>query len=73
MKVEITIEQFDNGISLKWKDATDELDPHNVVALDRDKERIIGETIWDDIKNLMDEYSTNVVKIAIEYLMEEQR
>lgn len=72
MKAIITIEQFDNGISLKWKDAKGEEDPHNVVALERDQTRVIGETIWDDINNLMNRYSANVVKMAIEYLIEEE-
>ena len=73
MKATITIEQYDNGITLKWEDAEGNEDPHNIVAPDRDITRAIGETIWDDIKNLMDRYSANVVKMAIDYLTEEQQ
>jgi hypothetical protein len=72
MRAEITIEQFDNGISLKWRDAEDVVVPKAVVTLERDQTRVIGETIWDDIKALMDYKSVNVVKMAIEYLAEEE-
>lgn len=71
MKVEITIEQFDNGISLKWKDADGAADPQSLVAIERDKEKAIGEMIWDDVKHLMDYKLANVVNMAIEYLTKE--
>jgi len=66
MKIEITIEQFDNGISLKWNDSEGH-EPKAVVALDRDKENAIGKMIWDDVKNAMDAALTNTVRMEIEY------
>lgn len=72
MKAIITIEQFDNGISLKWQDAEEEIDPKAVVALEREQTRVIGETLWEDVKALMDYKSANVVKMAIEYLTVEE-
>lgn len=67
MKVSVTIEQFDNGITVKWRDAKDEVDPKCVVALERDQQRILGETLWEDIKQIMDANLTNLVKMVIEY------
>lgn len=71
MKATITIKKYDNGISLEWKDADGEADPQCLVALERDKEKAIGEMIWDDVKHLMDYKSANVVNMAIEYLTKE--
>ena len=71
MKATIKIKQYDNGISLEWVDAEGVVDPQSVVALERDKERAIGEMIWSDIKALMDYKTANVVNMAIEYLTEE--
>lgn len=65
MKATIKIEQFDNGISLKWK--SPDVDPQSEVALDFDKEKAIGKMIWDDIKHLMDAELCNEVEMSIEY------
>lgn len=66
MKAIITIEQFDNGISLKWNDSEGH-EPEAIVALDRDKETAIGKMIWDDVKNMMDVTLTNMMRLKIEY------
>ena len=67
MKATILIEQFDNGISIKWSDPDMEEDPHDIVALDRDKEQAIGKMIFEDIKQLMDSELVFIVKMNIEY------
>ena len=70
MKVEIIIEQFDNGISLKWGDG------HLTkayVAMEHHKNTTIGDVLWEDIKNLMDCTTTNKVKMCIEYTLEEDK
>lgn len=67
MKVEIFIEQFNNGISLKWRDCDGNIEPENLVALERDQVNTIGKTIWDDIKSVMDSKLANIVKLTIEY------
>ena len=76
MKAIITIEQFDNGISLKWKDGDGQntvhmpaADPQCVVALDRDKETVIWKMIWNDIKEAMDAALTSTVRMEIDYLV----
>lgn len=65
MKVTITVEQFGNGISIKWE--SPDVDSQSEVALDYDKEKAIGKMIWDDIKNVMDAELCNVVEMVIEY------
>ena len=68
MSVTIDIEQFDNGISIKWKDSENH-DPEALVALDKDKENAIGNMIWYDIKRAMDSALTNKVRMEIKYLV----
>lgn len=65
MKVTIKVEQFGNGISIKWK--SPDIDPQSEVALDYDKEKTIGKMVWDDIKHLMDTELCNSVEMVIEY------
>ena len=75
MKAEVTVEQFNNGISLKWKDAENNIEPEAIVALDNDKVNTVGKIIWDDITLMMDQELCNVVKMTIEYqaVKEEQQ
>lgn len=65
MKAKIKIEQFGNGISIKWK--SPDIDPQSEVALDYDKEKAIGKVIWDDIKDVMNAELCNEVEMSIEY------
>lgn len=67
MKANIQIEQFDNGITLKWKDAKSKQDQQAIIALDSDKEIAIGRMIWEDIKMIMDSNQCNAVEMEIEY------
>ena len=64
MKTTITIEQFDNGISIKETD--EDGDTQAIVSLDRTKEEEIGKVIWEDIENMMDDENTNIVTMNIE-------
>ena len=75
MKAEVTVEQFNNGISLKWKDAEGNIEPETVVALDNDTTNTIGKIIWDDITLMMQQKQCNIVKMTIEYqaVKEEQQ
>ena len=65
MKATIKIEQFGNGISIKWE--SPDVDHQSEVALDYDKEKAIGKMIWDDIKNVMNAELCNEVEMSIEY------
>ena len=64
MKTTITIEQFDNGISIKYDD--DEGNSTAIVSLDRTKEEEIGKMIWNDINDLMNAKLTSKVTMNIE-------
>lgn len=65
MKATIKIEQFGNGISIKWE--SPDIDPQSEVALDFDKEKSIGKMVWDDIKDVMNAELCNEVEMVIEY------
>ena len=67
MKAIITVEQFDNGITLKWASQDDVYDPQYIVALDEDRESAIGKMIWDDIRLMMDSNLSNCVSMEIYY------
>lgn len=67
MKTEIIIEEFDNGITLKWHDLEGEQDDERIVALEREEESAIGKTIWDDIRCVMDKELVSKVRMTIEY------
>lgn len=64
MKTTITIEQFDNGISIKYD--YDEGNSTAIVSLDRTKEEDIGKMIWNDINDLMNAKLTSKVTMNIE-------
>ena len=67
MRVNIEVEQYDNGITLKWRDFDGGVDGQNIVAPDRDREAAIGRTVWEDIKSVMDKHITNAVTMSITY------
>lgn len=67
MEVTMTVEQFDNGISIKWRDENGKYDPQNIIAVDDNKQEEIGKCIWEDIKILMDANLTNSVELQIRY------
>lgn len=56
----IIIEQYDNGITLQSEGRA-------IVVLDYDKEKAIGNMIWENVKCVMDTELCNVVMVNIEY------
>ena len=72
MKVTIDVEQFDNGITLKWKNANGNADQEALVALDGEKETVIGKMIWSGIEKTMNLIMTNKIKMEITYLLVEE-
>ena len=63
MKSTITIEQFDNGISI-LQDYEDG-DTQGIVTLDTTKEKDLGKLLMADISNVMDAEVTNKVQVEI--------
>lgn len=70
MKVTIDVEQFDNGITLKWKNVDGNADQKALVVLDREKETVIGKMIWSGIEKTMNLVMPNKIKMEITYLLE---
>jgi len=50
-KIEIVIEKFDNGISVRW---TKDDNCKKLVVYDSDIHRKLGETLWDEISKCYD-------------------
>ena len=65
--VRLHIEQFDNGITLKWKDLSGEYDSSANVVLKGDEPNAIGALIYEDIKQVMDSVPCNEVEVNICY------
>lgn len=65
MKAKIIIEQFQNGISIKWRN--DAGDAEHIVALTDDSDKILGKLMLDDLDYLMESESCNKVEMTIEY------
>lgn len=67
MKVTIDIEEYDNGIVVRWKpEDPDYGEAHLVYPKDAQVEGV-GNMILEDIKNIMDRNPTNKVRMKIEY------
>lgn len=67
MKVQITVEQFDNGFTLLWKDPDGVRDDVALVIPDHSVDIDVGRVIMDDIKSAMNAACANKVMIEIEY------
>lgn len=65
MKVQMIVEQFDNGYSFKASDTAGNVE--GVVALDKDAQEVLGKMIFADINNVMNSEFSSVVTIDIEY------
>lgn len=58
----IIVEQFDNGISIKW-DVNCE--PIYFVAEENKEAKTLGDLFFEDIKDFMDNMVTNKVEITV--------
>lgn len=67
MKAELIVEQFDNGITVRWDGLTGEATPESRVALDGNEAEVIGKSIWEDIYEVFDKECTAKVKVTLEY------
>lgn len=64
---EIIIEQFDNGITLHWRDLDGATDDEKLVIPEHMQNNEVGKSIMGDVKNVMDGAVTNKVKLTIKY------
>ena len=67
MKATITIEQFDNGISIVNIPDDANMDDRRVVSMSHTKLNDIGAVIWENIETLMENDIKSKVKMEITY------
>ena len=65
--VQVEIEQFDNGITLRWHDLDGEADDTSEVVTENEEAEAIGSEIWGDIRNIMESCDKNKVRLTIKY------
>ena len=63
VKARIIVEQFDNGISVKWDVDEEEV---RFVAEENKEAQTLGECLFEDIKHYLDTHLTNKVEIIME-------
>lgn len=68
-KVEIAIEKFNEGITLRWRDLESKVLPSKRLAINGNEAEAVGEEIWGDISELLDD-GAEKLNINIEYTKE---
>ena len=56
-----------NGIILRWHDLNGKEGDYSEVAPEHHEAQAIGSEIWSDIKNVMDCFRKNKVRLTIKY------
>lgn len=64
---EIIIEQFDNGITLHWRDLDGEVEDEKLVVPEHSQHSEVGKLIMSDVQVVMKELVSNRVKITVKY------
>ena len=67
MKAEVIVERFENGISLKWRDCDGKVDSSSRVALRGKEAELIGDEVFGDIRQVMEDARTEKVRATITY------
>lgn len=71
MTNKVFIEQFDNGIAVKWYRVDEEMkveaDGEHLVINEEDERRKLGELLQDEIDYFMNARTTNNIKLTITY------
>lgn len=66
-KAEIIVEKFSNGITLNWTDPTGEACPEKMIAIKGQEQVCLGEQIWGDVVDILENTTKEKVKLCIEY------
>ena len=66
-EIELEVEQFDNGITLRWNDLEGEYPPFANVVLEGQEAETIGRIVFEDIQKIMDAVPCNIVSLHIQY------
>lgn len=66
-RVELLVEEFENGITVKWRDLEKDGDCTKMIASEEEKFHAIGREIWGDIENLFKNSNNDRVRLTIQY------
>ena len=66
-KSEIIVEQFPQGITLRWKDLDGEAMPTKSLAIEGAEFSVISKEIWEDISEILSDTMIDKVLIKLEY------
>lgn len=66
-KSEIVVEQFAQGITVRWKDVDGEVRPSKALAIVGTEGGVIGREVWKDVSEILCDTSTDKVRIKLEY------
>ena len=66
-KAEIIVEQFAQGITVRWRDIDDNVDPSKALAIKGTECTTIGKEIWDDVNEILNNTLTDKVRVRLEY------
>lgn len=65
-KTKIIVERFDQGITTRWYEEGGSTATNKSLAVSGREHIIIGQDIWDDVSEMMDNEKTDKVMISIE-------
>lgn len=65
-KSEIIVEQFAQGITVRWKDVDGEAMPSKSLAVVGTECGVIGKEIWKSVSEILSDTSTDRVRVKIE-------
>lgn len=65
-KTKIIVERFDQGITTRWYEDGGSTATNKSLATSGREHIIIGQDIWDDVSEMMDNEKTDKVMISIE-------
>lgn len=66
-RAEIIVEEFEQGITVRWFDADKVVDPSKSIAIKGYEDKAIGKEIWEDVSDILHESLSDKVRIKIEY------
>jgi hypothetical protein len=67
LKTEVIVEQFENGISIQWKDLEGQFSETKKIAYEDDKVKVLGGEIMEDIDHFLDSAMTDKLRMVIAY------
>lgn len=67
LKTEVIVEQFENGISIQWKDLEGRFSETKKIAYEDDKVKVLGGEIMEDIDHFLDSAMTDKLRMVIAY------